>query len=296
MSDSKPEKRPRVPTDPGLGEPKAITAPGPPPVAPLPVVDRNAPTPPEESPTESPSPRPVAVRLGGEPTPLPPEATEGLLTSLIESESEAYFRREKASESHGESAVAFHGAPHALSPGVATPLPEPAVMLRSSVELDIAEIANAALHDSALEDTRRMTRRSAVSRDPTLTLAPPRSVSSDKWIAFGAAAVIVAAIGIVGVRWAQERTPVAHVGKAAASAPPTPTVPAPMPMPVPEPPTPAATSTPTPDPTLEIPAESKPALTPRALPSASRPPRPAAPPSAAPPHAAPQKDDVKRSM
>ena len=88
MSDSKPEKRPRVPTDPGLGEPKVITAPGPPPVASLPVVDRNAPTPPEESHTDSPFPRPVAVRVGGEPTPLPPEATEGLLTSLIESESE----------------------------------------------------------------------------------------------------------------------------------------------------------------------------------------------------------------
>jgi hypothetical protein len=328
MRDTKPDKRQHVETDPGLGRPKVTTTPGPPEIEPIQVVDRSALTPPEASSPLSPSRWPVAVRFGGEPTPLPLEATEGLLSGLIESENEAYFRKTKpSSESSGESAAAFHGAPHSVQPGIATPLPEPAVMLRSSLERDLAEVAKATSQPTAaaaaLEETQRIARRRDVSHDPTLTLAPPRSTLADKWIAFGVAVVTVAAIGILGVRWLwAENPPIPTVGAGkggtntvpigtAVSAIPTPTALA-IPMPIATAttipaPTAAAAQTPTatPTPTEGVAPAGAPAVRggskvegapPRAAGSAGRPQHAGGAASAPPQYFPPPKDDIKRTM
>jgi hypothetical protein len=313
MSDTKPEKRQHVPTDPGLGDGKVATDPG---VAPpsdpvLPVVDRSAPTPPDPSPAISPSPHPVVVRFGGELTPVPPE--DRLLSGLLESESEAYFRKTKpASESSGQAAAAFHGAARAVQPGVSTPLPEPPVMLRSSVELDIAEVAKRASHPEVRDlaalvgETLGIPSRSRVTLEPTVTLGAPRSAWVDKWIAFGAAAVVVAVVGILGVRWfAGSGAPeAASMAKKAATATPTATATA-----TPTPtgtgtPTGTATAIPTPTPT-PTPTESAVGVqAPSGARSGSKapipPPRTTRPrvaaPLSVPPDAPSPKDDVKRSM
>jgi hypothetical protein len=302
MSDSKPDKRQSVSTDPGLGEAKATTDPGlAPQFEPFPSIDRSAPTPPESSApishrhaqapplplSASPSPRPVVVRFGGEPTPLPPEVTEGLLSGLIASENEAYFQKTKAAaESAGEANASFHGAAHSISPGIPTPLPEPPVMLRTSVELDIANAAALRTKgDGAgreLEKTQRIVRPKSASPDPTFTMPPPRSAWGDKWIAFAGVAVTLGAVGILAVRWLDE-------GGTAASQEATSATPTATPTPTPTPtPTESATPTAEVDAGAAVRPGSKVDVPPRAtVPSARRVGGSSNPPP---------KDDVKRTM
>jgi hypothetical protein len=218
--DTQPEAR-HVTTDPGLGVTvRERTDPGVAPVVSTAAtlekvggeVDRDAETPVPPISLASPArevPR-AALRLGGDPTPVPPELTDGLLSGLIASENEAYFRKAKAgSDSSGEAAAAFHGKPHVVAPGNPTPAPEPPVLLRRSVEVELAdrEALARANPPPVLDRKDRDTdppspvRRMESMPEPTVPLPEPRTVWTEKAIAFGLAALAVGALGIILVRW-----------------------------------------------------------------------------------------------
>jgi hypothetical protein len=185
-------------------------------------------------------------------------------------------------------------------------------MLRSSVELDIAEVAKRASHPEVRDlaalvgETLGIPSRSRVTLEPTVTLGAPRSAWVDKWIAFGAAAVVVAVVGILGVRWfAGSGAPeAASMAKKAATATPTATATA-----TPTPtgtgtgtPTGTATAIPTPTPTptesavgVQAPSGARSGSKAPIPPPRTTRPRVAAPLSV-PPDAPSPKDDVKRSM
>jgi hypothetical protein len=226
--DTQPEGR-HVTTDPGLGVTvRERTDPGVAPVVSTPAtlervregVDRDAETPVPPISLSSPArdmPR-AAARIGGDPTPVPPELTDGLLSGLIASENEAYFRKAKAgSESSGEAAAAFHGKPHVVAPGNPTPPPEPPVLLRRSVEVELAdrEALARANPPPVLERKDRDTdppspvRRMESMPEPTVPLPEPRTVWTEKAIAFGLAVLAVGALGIIVVRWVGGSAPAA---------------------------------------------------------------------------------------
>jgi hypothetical protein len=311
-------------TDPGIAPPSVQPAR-------LEVVDPTAPTPPpdESNPSfvrrhefdASPELPPAAPRFGGEPTPVPAEMTDGLLSGLIASESEAYFRRAKAaSASSGDAAAAFHGGPRALAPGSPTPAPEPPVLLRRSVEMDIVEAERAGVIPSKpepqLEDEAENSLgdttdpnpgdfRRRVPLDPTLPLPAPRAPWLEKALAFGIAVVAVSLIGVLLVRWLSGNDPgpsapvsaVSPVGQepvvaAQPVAPPQAAVPIPPPpaaetvVPSPQPVNQAATPS-----AAEPPVRSSKGPGPRVTPRAAQGTGGPAPETLPPP-----KDDVKRSM
>ncbi len=293
IHDTEPAVRP-VKTDPGLG-----------------VVVREAveqatatvtePTPPSPPPSDVAPGR--AARAGGDSTPVPPE-TDGLLSGLIASENEAYFRKAKpGSQSSGEAAAAFHGQPRAVAPGNPTPPPEPPVLLRRSVELELAN------PPPPLERAQRDTDPPARVRpapetlpEPTVPLPAPRGAWTDRAIAFGLAALAVGALGIIAVRWiggsepASSTRPVTTSTAAppVAQAPPGPAIP-PPPAVVPPPPAIDPTSlSAEPQSVPETPL-SRPGKAPRTPPGSRHVAGQAG--SAAPGEVLPPpKDDVKRSM
>jgi hypothetical protein len=304
---------PKKATDPGVAPPSsppaslevvdstASTAPTPPPVAPVAPAVR-APSVLDASP-ELP---PLAVRLGGDPTPVP-ETTDGLLNGLIASENEAYFRRAKAaSASSGEAAAAFHGQPRAVSPGSPTPPPEPPVLLRKSVEMDIDEAAKVAPQrrdrsEATTEpnplDVPVAPRAVPEDRlpDPTIELPEPRPPWIEKAVAFGVAVLAVGAIGLLLVRWlspdeAKGTPPTTSAAPPVVqtAAPPLPV--ASIPPPPPRAPAPSADPTPTAEAQPARPVKATPPSSPRTTPRAAR--------SAEGPQEVvpPPKDDVKRSM
>ncbi len=230
--------RPRVPTSPGLApvpaEPPQLALAGPtgevtPVLPPRTPGDKTAPNPPAP---------PVAMLLEG--TPVPPEATDALLTGLLNGENASYFNKAKpSSESSGEAAVAYHAGPHALSAASPTPVPQPAVMLRRSVEMDIVSVAALGLAPApggvqtpespaedqgppAVESSPPSARRMA-SAPTEMTLpfvVPLKGRWLDRWLAFAAAAAFAGVIGIVMVHWL---SPVPPPETPAAAGPVTPT-------------------------------------------------------------------------
>jgi hypothetical protein len=275
-------------TDPGVAPPasmpstlEVLTEPAPL-RAPVAGVDRDAATP--VAPLVRPYPErviPIAsaplpnVRSQSDATPVPPE-TDGLLNGLIASENEAYFRKAKAgAQSSGEAAAAFHVEAQAVAPANLTPPPEPRVVLRRSLDMEIADaealVGKAVPAASPLElavteppafdpaiDARaeRAAEEERATRDtdppapvrerlaePTVPLLPdPRSQWTDKAIAFGLAALAVGAVGIIAVRWfggsSASPSPTEVTAPAHATAPPPVEV-APLPS-IPAPPPPAA--------------------------------------------------------
>jgi hypothetical protein len=322
--DTEPEK-PHVPTDPGLGVTvKTQTDPGVAPplrtlevvasATPAPVgIDRDAETPVPAISAGSPARQvPRAAALGGDMTPVPPE-TDGLLNGLIASENEASSRKAKASsQSSGEAAAAFHGAPHAVAPGNPTPTPEPPVLLRRSVEMELADVGALAKSDDPLggrverdTDPPSPVKRNPDLPDPTIPLPAPRAVWTDKAVAFGLAALAVGALGVILVKWTGASTSeappveVTHVAPTSSTtAPPvaagswTAAIPAP-PVQTAEPPAPAVDTATVAEPVSPEPAVARPGKGPRvrrapgAAPAASSGPVEVTPPP---------KDDVKRSM
>jgi hypothetical protein len=290
-------------------DPNAATAPTPPPVAAVPAVPLAAVPRAPNVLDASPELPPIATRVGGDPTPVP-ETTDGLLNGLIASENEAYFRRAKpAAASSGEAAAAFHGDPHPVAPGNPTPPPEPPVLLRRSVEMDIEEAARIG---SRPRDRSEVTtepnpldlpiaQRSALegpSPDPTIELPEPRPAWTEKAVAFGIAVLAVGAIGLLLLRWlstddgkttAPPASTAPPVVQTAAPLPPVSgtAIPPPQPASSPEP-TPMAEAQPPPKSTVRGTSATPPA--PRTIPRASH--------SAEGPQEAvpPPKDDVKRSM
>jgi hypothetical protein len=305
------EPEPKKGTDPGVAPPSGAAAA-------LEVVDPTAPTPPPVSEVvpavkvldASPELPPLAIRLGGDPTPVPAEMTDGLLSGLIASENEAYFRRAKAaSASAGDAAAAFHGEPRPVSPGNPTPPPEPPVLLRRSVEMDIVEAAHSASSRRERSEVTtepnpvdlRFAPREALP-DPTMPLPEPRPPWAEKAVAFGAAVLAVGVIGVLLVRWLSGG-PTPATPQTAQSEVQTASPPVPPSVPV-EPRAASIPSAQTPDPTPT--AEAQPARTsgasgrpvspgqgPRTTPTTPRAPHSSgAPPEVVPP----PKDDVKRSM
>jgi hypothetical protein len=325
-NDTQPEG-PRVSTDPGMGVTvKERTDPG---VAPpvslsraLEVVTEES-APPVGGASDDVATQPAAavpVRVlpraerVPEPTPVPPEA-DGLLNGLIASENEAYFRKAKASaQSSGEAAAAFHGQPHAVAPGNPTPPPEAPVLLRRSVELEVADAEALAKAQSERKRSDRDTDPAGRSGpvpellpEPTVPLPEPGSPWTDRAIAFGLALLAVGALGIAAVRWLGHRAPPEETsftshseGSPASTAQPAVTA-APPPPVAPEstvsipPPPPVADPTST----AAEPVSADPVQRPTRAPRAPAAPRKASAPgaSSAPGEAPPTpKDDVKRSM
>jgi hypothetical protein len=262
-----------------------------------------------------------ATPLGGEPTPVPQETTDGLLSGLMAGENEGYFRRAKeASASNGDAAVAFHGGPRPVSVRNPTPPPEAPVLLRRSVEMDIERVSSRpgvpwgeVFAAEETDDPKQLALRESPPLDPTVPLpAPtaPGTPGTDRVLAFAVAALgaIVIAFLLVHALSSREATtsvppPVtasaAPAQQAAtttplATPPPPTTASPPVGFPIPPPPSP------------ESPAPTTPASTSVARPArpmgktpASRMTGPRASPNTgvAPPAAFPvPKDDVKRSM
>jgi hypothetical protein len=332
--DTQPEA-PRVPTDPGLAPESSPTAgilagpPGSPPgskkstdpglappssqvaqAARLEVVAPAGHAGPERARPLDMSPElpPLAPRMGGDPTPVPPE--DGLLNGLIASESEAYFHRAKAaSASSGEAAAAFHAEPRELAQGNPTPPPEPPVLLRRSVEMDIAEASALAARPPPAEaptDPIPRDLRRATPPDATIPLPAPRGPMLERVLAFAVAVMVVGIIGILLVRWlsadevaAPPVPPASQASQASTSVPSPP----PVTAAIPPPPEPVATASPAPvqaDPAPVV--ETRPTGKTNALPGSRTNPRVAplsnggASSSAPVEVAPPQKNDVKRSM
>jgi hypothetical protein len=318
--DTEPDK-PHVPTDPGLGVTVTRTDPGVAPASrtleivgdasatPAPVaVDRDAETPVPAISAAAPARAvpPAAARLGGDVTPVPPE-TDGLLSGLIASENEAYFRKAKASsQSSGEAAAAFHGAPHAVAPGNPTPPPEPPVLLRRSVEMELADVdalarAGGADVGRAQRDTDPPSPVRPIPElsEPTLPLPEPRAAWTDKAVAFGLAVLAVGAIGVILVKWTGGSAPETPPAEVTHAAPDSTAVVPPVTAAIPPPP-PVQPAAPLPvdtavqaEPVGPEPSAVRPTRGPRvrrvpgAVPGASSGPVEVAPPP---------KDDVKRSM
>src|SRR5580692_5438933 len=246
MLKTDPENR-KVTTDPGIAPPSSDFR-------------QDADAPPELP--------PLPTRLGGDSTPVPPEVTDGLLSGLIAGENEAYFRRAKAAPAtNGDAAAAFHGGPHPLSVGSPTPPPEEPVLLRSSVEKDIAEMSVVrASRPDGIAQGRRSRPDEATDPDPaalraskpppeklvekavdrTLPLPAPRSPGTEVLLAFAAAALAVGVVAVLLTRGlsgspataaSPSSTSTSGVASAAASAPPPPAPPPPQaPSPPPAPP------------------------------------------------------------
>jgi hypothetical protein len=315
--DTEPDK-PHVSTDPGLGVTVGNrTDPGVAPVraleivgdssaTPAPVaVDREAETPvPPISAVPARAVPPAAARLGGDMTPVPPE-TDGLLSGLIASENEAYFRKAKAgAQSSGEAAAAFHGAPHAVAPGNPTPPPEPPVLLRRSVEMELADVD--ALATAGGADVGRAQRDtdppSAVKpkqelSEPTLPLPEPRAAWTDKAVAFGLAVLAVGAIGVILVKWAGGSAPETPPVEVTHTAPTSTAVAPPVTAAIPPPPVETAAPPPV-DTAVAEPVSPEPsAARPNRGPRVRRTPGSAPGSSSGPVEVAPSpKDDVKRTM
>jgi hypothetical protein len=255
----------------------------------------------------SPELPPSAPRMGGDPTPVPPE--DGLLNGLIASESEAYFHRAKAaSASSGEAAAAFHAEPRALAQGNPTPPPEPPVLLRRSVEMDIAEASALAARPPPAEaptDPIPRDLRRATPPDATIPLPAPRGPLLERVLAFAVAVMVVGIVGILVVRWlTADEVAAPHVSlpvpatAQAAQVPTSVSSPPPVTAAIPPPEPVAAPVQADPSPVVET----RPTGKTNALPG-SRPNSRVAPPSnggassGAPVEVAPpQKNDVKRSM
>jgi len=291
-----------------LVDPGAVTAPTPPPVAPIAsaAAAPGAAVPlPAHLLDTSPELPPLATRFGGDPTPVP-ETTDGLLNGLIANENEAYFRRAKAaSASSGEAAAAFHGDPRPVAAGSPTPPPEPPVLLRQSVEMDIEKastIGARRLHRSEVTtepnpiDPPVAVRGALEERlpDPTIELPEPRPAWVQKALAFGIAVLAVGAVGLLLLRWlsnddVKETAPAAPsaapvVQTAALPPEPGPAIPPPPPASSPEPT--AEARTPTKNSVRASPGAPGSRTTPRTSRSVEGPQEVVPPP----------KDDVKRSM
>jgi hypothetical protein len=180
----------------------------------------------------------VAVLLEG--TPVPPEATEALLTGLLKGENESYFHKAKpASESSGEAAVAYAAGPHVVSRSNPTPPPQPAVMLRRSLELDIAggpatppppAVASPpeppppptpptpTVPPSADRDRLRAT---APTEQTMPLVVPLKGKWVDRWLAFVLAAALAGLVCMGMVHWL---SPVVDAPAPSVAPPPRPTV------------------------------------------------------------------------
>jgi hypothetical protein len=333
--DTDPSGR-RVTTDPGLApEPglKKSTDPGlAPPSTPGARLEIRDATPPMDPPVAlgsshlaldaSPELPPSAVRFGGDATPVPAELTDGLLNGLLASQNEAYFRRAKAaSASSGEAAAAFHGEPHVVPQGSPTPAPEPPVLLRRSVEMDIAKTqeepqANrepAAIPETELPTNPKQARiRESTPSDATVPLPAPRSRWIEKALAFAVAVMVVGIVGILLVRWLSDEPANRPLGNPALAHPPLATpatsahaaatrAEAPVAAPAPADPAPVSPSAPAaqtqPPPTEALPVrptgKGSPSRGDNSQAAPVRAPRPAPSPGEVLPR---EKDDVKRSM
>ena len=337
-------------TDPGIAPPLTqtarlavveTTAPIPPPVVAAPAVLGGPGGVPQALPARqvidaSPELPPASARLGGDPTPVPAEMTDGLLSGLIASESEAYFGKAKAaSASSGEAAVAFHGPARAVAPGAPTQPPEPPVMLRRSIEMDIVAAARGqeasrqrlndpnAVTDPMLEDPRRVptvrvqpARAVAASgqarverdvrKDETFVLPETESRRTVMIVAAGVA--VLALIGALAWMRSGRSEPAPSVATAPVSADSV-AVSAPIPLPSIPPPPVQASATPAETAATAVPAPSEaplatsaeaqpthPTKGPRA-PGVQRTTPRATPSAGSPPEVLPPaKDDVKRSM
>jgi len=270
-------------TDPGIAPPKVEAPPRQdPPGEITPVL------PPPSGPASVRAPR-VAVILEG--TPVPPEATDALLAGLARAETDAYFHKAKpASESHGEAAVAFASGPRPLPAANPTPPPQPAVMLRRSLEMDIIRAAQPVEPPPppAEPPPRRRSPSAgdvfggAVTQPRQAEPDPPAKPVRPKWVdrglAFGATALIATIVGVVTVRLLSPAAPEEGTSPTASNAA------APGP-PIAAPPARSAVAVP------PVPTD-----TPSAL-EANAPPTPTGRPSAAPSASAlPPKSDVKRAM
>lgn len=195
-----PLTRQRVATDPGLGAPRKAQTPAGSDGDPTPVLAPKG--------DDAPS-RPFAMKPRTDPTPVP-ATTDMLLSGLIASESEAYFKKTKpAAESSGEAAVAFAAGPHTLQTRNPTPPPEPAILLRRSLEMDLVKGADkrddptppTALYSGASGASSPPRRREPEPTEIDMPLRPGRPIWVERSGAFIAAALIVGAVGMLLFRW-----------------------------------------------------------------------------------------------
>jgi S-DNA-T family DNA segregation ATPase FtsK/SpoIIIE len=217
-----PPPRERQLTAPGIGAPGLAESPDRPAAAASDVTPVLPPRGPDAiTHDENPAPPRVAMLLEG--TPVPPEATEALLNGLITGENESYFHKAKpASESSGEAAVAYAAGPHVVTKANPTAAPQPAVMLRRSLELDIAggpatpaRVAPAAASPpppapaSPLPQLPEVDRlRATAPSEMTMPLVVPlKGRSLDRWLAFLLAAALAGLAGIAMVRWLTPAVP-----------------------------------------------------------------------------------------
>jgi hypothetical protein len=148
-------------------------------------------------------------------TPVPPEATDALLSGLLNGENESYFHKTKpAAASSGEAAVAYAAGPHPLMPASPTPPPQPAVLLRQSVEMDAVNIAalmaqrqgQGAARAQAPDQTpppgdADVERRRLPTEVMAPLVVPMKGRWVDRWLAFGLTAAVVALAAVAVVRW-----------------------------------------------------------------------------------------------
>jgi hypothetical protein len=251
--------------------------------------------------------------LGGEPTPVPPETTDGLLSGLMAGENEGYFRRAKeASASNGDAAVAFHGGPRSVSVGNPTPPPEAPVLLRRSVEMDIERVSSRpgvpwgeVFAAEETDDRKQVALREGPPLDPTVPLpAPtaPGTPGTDRVLAFAVAAlgaIVIVFLLVHALSGREPSTPVPPpVTASAAPVQPAATTATP-PVGFPIPPPPSSESPPPTTPAVEASTSVARPARPMGKTPASRMTGPRASPntSAVPAAAFPvPKNDVKRSM
>ncbi len=239
---------PHVPTDPGLGAAKTTETGPPAGVKPSEVTTEPGPSSVKASLRDAASVTPILDAKGQvveitpipveplpaaspDPTPVPPGATERLLNGLLRAENDAYFHKTKqASESSGEGAAAFHTSPRLVDPGNSTPPPEPPVLLRRSVEKDIADLG-AGLASKGKSERRSdppsildaPMRRGLEPTDISLPKAPGRSHWVERIVAVAGAAVAVTLLSLLVLRWMKspepDATPAPPTAPATAEAP-----------------------------------------------------------------------------